>query len=213
MKLATLYRSLSYDEMARIEEQLEVLEYPLNRSLFVVGPPGSGKTSLAVQRARMVTGTGGSTTVVTYNRMLRRLLDLTGIGAADVHTMHAFVGNDYRRRTKEDPPTPSGERYSYLWERMTERLVADGVAPEPRHLVVGEGQDLPAGFFAYVSRHVAEILAVFADENQAVSEQRTMLNEIKSAAGLPDPLVLSRNHRNGIRLAGQGSAFPGGKWE
>ena len=43
----------TYDEIARDRGQLGALEYPLDRSLFVVGPPGSGKTILAVRRARM----------------------------------------------------------------------------------------------------------------------------------------------------------------
>ena len=44
----------TYDELASVEEQLQVLERPLDRSLFVAGPPGSGKTVLALQRAQML---------------------------------------------------------------------------------------------------------------------------------------------------------------
>ena len=33
----------TYDEISRDEEQLNVYETPFDESLFVVGPPGSGK--------------------------------------------------------------------------------------------------------------------------------------------------------------------------
>ena len=56
--------------------QLEVLEHPLDRSLFVAGPPGSGKTVLALQRAQMIAEMQEPVPIVTYNRMLRRLLAL-----------------------------------------------------------------------------------------------------------------------------------------
>ena len=83
----------TYDELASEDEQLEVLEYPLDGSLFVVGPPGSGKTVLAVQRADMVSerSRSASVLIVTYNRMLRRLLHLLNKGRVDSRTMHSFV--------------------------------------------------------------------------------------------------------------------------
>ena len=34
----------TWDELSSVKEQLDVLDFPLDRSLFVVGPPGSGKT-------------------------------------------------------------------------------------------------------------------------------------------------------------------------
>ena len=83
----------TYEELARVAEQLEVLEHPLDKSLFVAGPPGSGKTVLAVQRADMASEwtEDESVLIVTYNRMLRRLLYLLNEGAVDTRTMHSFV--------------------------------------------------------------------------------------------------------------------------
>ena len=40
----------TWEELTSVPEQLDVLEYPLDKSLFVVGPPGSGKTVLAMHR-------------------------------------------------------------------------------------------------------------------------------------------------------------------
>ncbi len=44
----------TWEELESVDEQLDVLEWPLDETIFVAGPPGSGKTVLAVRRAQMV---------------------------------------------------------------------------------------------------------------------------------------------------------------
>ena len=100
----------TWDELQRVPEQRDVLEYRLDRSLFVVGPPGSGKTVLAIYRAQLAAAlasdeTGPSVAIVTFNRMLRRLLDMLKEADLRVGTMHSFVWHDYRNRMSRRPPT------------------------------------------------------------------------------------------------------------
>ena len=64
----------TYEEIARDEQQLEVYETPFEESLFAVGPPGSGKTVLAIHRAHMLASADLEVVLITYNRMLRRLI-------------------------------------------------------------------------------------------------------------------------------------------
>ncbi len=203
----------TYEELARVAEQLEVLEHPLDKSLFVAGPPGSGKTVLAVQRADMASEwtEDESVLIVTYNRMLRRLLYLLNEGAVDTRTMHSFVWADYQRRTGMPVPTEPNDSYAYMWTEMLARLRQAWVVPDSSHLVVDEGQDLPKGFFAYVSHHVARALTVFADDDQALSRQRTTLEQIKRAANLDDPIILKRNHRNTPEVAAVAEHFHSGR--
>ncbi len=203
----------TYEELANVEEQLEVLEYPLDESLFVVGPPGSGKTVLAVQRAETVSRweTGKSVPIVTYNRLLRRLMQLLNNGGVYPRTMHTFVWEEYRRRTKHPVPTEREDSYAYLWPEMLGRLRRARVVPDRPHLVVDEGQDLPEGFFVYASRHVSRTLTVFADEDQALSRQCTTLEQIKRAANLDNPIILRRNHRNTPEIAAVAEHFHSGR--
>ena len=105
-----------------------------------------------------------SVAIVTFNRMLRRLLNLIrgdgseespvdGSGDPDAFTMHSFVSKDYRRRTGSPPPNVAHDQYAYDWDAMSEVLPEHGHAsPDRQHLVVDEGQDLPEGFFAYAAR-------------------------------------------------------------
>lgn len=206
----------TWDEIQSVGEQRDVLEYPLDRSLFVVGPPGSGKTVLAVYRAQMAAAlaldeTESSVAIVTFNRMLRRLLDRLKEAELRVRTMHSFVWHDYQGRTGENPPHQPHSSYSHDWDSMSSCLEEAEERPNRSHLVVDEGQDLPRGFFEYASRYVSDTITVFADEEQALSERRTTLVQIKTAAGLDDPVILRRNHRNTPEIARLAEHFHTGR--
>ena len=206
----------TWDEIQNVSEQRDVLEYPLDRSLFVAGPPGSGKTVLAVYRAQMAAALAADegepwVAIVTYNRMLRRLLDMLKEAELRVWTMHRFVWHDYRNRMNRQPPNQPHDSYSYDWNTMSSCLEEEGERPDSSHLVVDEGQDLPRGFFEYASRYVSDTITVFADEEQALSERRTTLVQIKTAAGLDDPVILSRNHRNTPEIARLAEHFHTGR--
>ena len=200
----------TWEELEAQPEQLAVLEHPLDRSLFVVGPPGTGKTVLATERAAQA-GRPSSVAVVTFNRMLRRLLNLLD-DDLDVFTMHSFVWRDYQRRTGREPPRLPHDRYTYDWKAMLDVLREHPRRhPDREHLVVDEGQDLPEGFYRYASRHVSRVMTVFADDDQALAAQRTALEQIKDAAGLSDPVILNRNHRNTPEIARVAEHFHDGR--
>lgn len=206
----------TWQELQAQPEQLEVLEHPLDQPLFVVGPPGSGKTVLALQRARSAAefGASSSVAIVTFNRMLRRLLDLMDDGGdLEVSTMQSFVWRDYQRRIGTPPPVLPHDPYEYDWEVMLDTLREhDHASPTKKHLVVDEGQDLPEGFFTYASRHVSRVMTVFADEDQALDARRATLQQIKDAAGLPGPvMILKKNHRNTPEIAKLAEHFHRGR--
>ena len=144
----------------------------------------------------------GPISVVTYNRMLRRTLqtvaDEYGI---NIHasTMQSYVWRDFRNRTNDEPPRLPTDPYVYRWGDMIKRLA--GTQPDREALVVDEGQDLPVAFFQYASKFVAKNLSVFADEEQTIGGRGATLEQIRSAASLPNPTLLSENHRNTPEIA------------
>src|SRR5579883_1012425 len=106
----------TYDDL--IPEQRDLLDHPLNKPLFVAGPPGSGKTILAVRRGGMVADAGHTVVLVTYNRMLRRLSALLNETAARSDTMHRFLFHDYRGKTGNHPEHVGSSSYDYDFPSM-----------------------------------------------------------------------------------------------
>lgn len=189
-----------------------MLEVPLNQSLFVAGPPGSGKTSLAAWRGDALADLYGNIPIITYNRMLRHTLQTVADEyEIDIHasTMQSYVWRDFQTRTHDEPPRQPFDQYAYRWQTMIERL--EGTRPEREAIVVDEGQDLPVGFFQYAAQFVAKAMSVFADEEQAVSGSRSTLEQIRSSAALPDPIILSENHRNTPEIARLAEHFHRGR--
>ena len=198
----------TYEEIARDEEQLEVYETPFDESLFVVGPPGSGKTVLAVHRAQMLASGGITVVLITYNRMLRRLIAQLTADRVEAQTMHQFVSTSYLAQANAGAPCTAP--YVYDWNAMFATLERRGVTPDPTHVIVDEGQDLPKGFFRYLRDFAATTVTVFADEDQALSDERSTLRDIKDAARLDDPVLLSANHRNPPEIARVAEHFHAG---
>lgn len=198
----------TYEEIARDEQQLEVYEAPFAESLFVVGPPGSGKTVLAVHRAQMLASAELAVVLITYNRMLRHLIAQLTEDQVRAHTMHQFVGARYHAQVKAIAPNTAP--FVYNWNAIFATLNHRGIKPEPIHVIVDEGQDLPSEFFRYLREFVATTVTVFADEEQALTAERSTLRDIKKATHFDDPIVLSANHRNTPEIARVAEHFHAG---
>ena len=178
----------TYDEIARDRNQLDVFETPTDRSLFVAGPPGSGKTTLAIHRAQIAARLGSRVALITYNRMLRRLVALATDGQIEAQTMHKFVWDTYQRLVNEPPPQI--EPYVQNWSAMRMELNQKRIEPQPIHVIVDEGQDLPHEFYRFLRDFVAEGITVFADEDQTIDNNGSSLSEIKVAGRFDRPLTM-----------------------
>lgn len=185
------------------EEQKGVfLQDPL-KSILVVGPPGTGKTSCALWKAQMLAVNYGlNVVVVTRNRLLAALAiqiskDHDGAPVKSL-TMHKCVSNDYYRN-KFSYPVPQAEYY-HKWNEIMAMYEAEDVQPSVDHLIVDEGQNLPIEFFVWAKRFLAKEMSVFADEDQTTDVAGCRIGEL-ARVGYTKAIPLTINHRNTEEIA------------
>lgn len=202
----------TYDDL--FPEQRAVYHHDPDEDLFAAGPPGSGKTVVAILRANYLRYRGRQVVLVTRNRMLKaqaqRLSEKAAENASTEHvspgpqvqcmTMQSLMCSAFWNRFWEQAPKLLGSDYELDWTEILSRYDDSAVDPYCEHLIIDEGQNLPAAFFVWAKKYGGATLSVFADEDQTTERQSASLRQIFDA-GLPQPHRLTFNHRNSPEIA------------
>ncbi|MFE4665229.1 DNA helicase [Streptomyces sp. NPDC056716] len=187
------------------EQRASLDALPFDGNHLVSGPPGSGKSLLAAQRAVMLALTGAPVTLLTRSNLLRQSLAaiVHALGPADrgvrVATAHTWLTDWYGGTV---PRTGDG---SYDWEACYDRAAQTGPVPGLT-LVVDEGQDLPPGFYR-LCRLLQARTTVYADECQRLTDTHSTLAEIAERLGRCTSSQLDGNHRNTRQIAAFAAHF------
>jgi DNA helicase IV len=185
-----------------------VLGKPLGSSFIVIGPPGTGKTIMAIYRASMLAGAGRKTLLLMFGRVLSEYTkaaiaaeDLSGI----VSTYHSWFPQFWKRCYGGRPPKVS--QWIFDWRACLQKIITSPPpASERCHIVVDEGQDMPKDFYILL-KFIGESLTIFADENQRITAEQSTIAEIKTATGIKDVVSLSANYRNTREIAEFAASF------
>jgi DNA helicase IV len=162
------------------DEQVPILNLPLDRDYLVTGGPGTGKTVLAIYRAARLRGKYKIT--------------------ASVDTYHHWLYTQYGQwfKTKVPELSPFVPDWDIVVPRMIEKLQNEG--PLFDHLILDEAQDFPLPLLK-ILKHTCNNVTVFMDPPQALfkTKQETttmvpdMLNIFQINTGR---YYLTRNYRN-----------------
>ncbi|MFH8973590.1 DNA helicase [Streptomyces sp. NPDC017890] len=187
------------------EQRTSLDDLPFDGNHLVSGPPGSGKSLLAAQRAVMLALTGTPVALLTRSNLLRQSLAATvhPLAPADrgvrVSTAHAWLAQWY------GGTAPSGADGWYDWHALFDRAADTGPVPGLT-LVVDEGQDLPPEFYL-LCRLLGARTTVFADECQRLTDTHSTLAEIPRNLGRCARHELDGNHRNTEQIASFAAHF------
>jgi len=187
----------SFNDLTK--DQRAVYFQPEDASMLVVGPPGSGKTSMAIWRAKTLAGgeEPSSVALITKNRLLAsvagRLAFEQGATQLQALTMNSFMSREYYGQFQTS--VPAWRDFDYNWDEVIANYAGRGLEPTLDHLIIDEGQNLPPGFFLWASRFGAKAVSVFADEDQTTDGAGSKMSDF-AAAGFIAAIPLLANHRN-----------------
>lgn len=173
-------------------EQRTVMDQPFDRNVVIEGGPGTGKTTLAVQRAEMLVTEGYSTLVLVYSRPLMRFIQnsqpKTNWETVEFYTLNADGTKDYHEFNSEYTVSTYlswlnslywqrfGRGYPVLdnsdpdWEMIEKELTSLGRIYD--QIIVDEGQDFPVPLLRSL-KSLASTVMVFMDSHQAIEKTKT----------------------------------------
>jgi len=175
------------------------------------GGAGTGKTTLAVEKATRLAAEGAAVLLLCFNRPLRNHLHrgAAGAGGYDVMTFHELCGRTVREADVVVPSAPAAGSQKAFLEETLPRAFEEAVLSERvgrfDAILVDEAQDFRPGWIDAASLLLRPdglgLLYVFSDDNQNLYAGR-------SARGLYGPdIALCDNYRNARPIFDVGSRF------
>jgi superfamily I DNA and RNA helicase len=158
------------------------VESPIDGAILVTGPPGTGKTVIAMHRALRLSGDKRNVSIVMFNKVLCRYTsNFENLpNNIDVKHMHKWASGWLRSIFQNK--IPKIDKFTFDWKRISEIIMScedKGLIEKMSwgHLIVDEGQDFDVGMYKalmnvvrhpLMDEHLRPTLTVFADENQTI---------------------------------------------
>lgn len=211
---------------SELSEQQEdfLMEAPFDRPVLCVGPPGTGKTVLALYRAANLSQKREEVNFIMHSKLLNRYAERS-VEEMDMDvestTWNSWVSKLWSRGNR-GRWIPEIEKYHP--DFMTAiGMINDGMPSKPEemywdHLVVDEGQDFPKEFYIFLTFlcHQSKILngrkspgvTVFADDNQRMDEMKnSTIRDIENSMPGVKKYSVTVNYRNSGPIAKLASLF------
>ena len=210
-------------------EQREIYSANLDKALLIVGPPGTGKTVMAIMRAQRMSQ-DGDCKIFMWNKTLEAYTkNQTNTHESlkkSVSTLEAHIKQKFK--AMGEPLNIDYENFSFPWEdvykKIDQRLDDHQLASLfTRQIIIDEAQDFPPMMFKALSLlwfrlknlNITFAPSVMADENQrlergANSSLIAIKDSLRTFPACYDAFAeskLERNYRNTKEIANVASKF------
>ena len=196
------------------KEQEAARALPAEGQHLIVGGPGTGKSVLALIRARRHHRDEDDYLFLVFNHLLHRASgQLFGDGLSGRTWMGWFL-NTFKEVTGQPVPkrTPKSDGFREIdWDGVerTFHALPSSVDVKRPFLVIDEGQDMPPAFYTSLVELGFENFFVVADQNQQITDANSSRQDIEHCLGLDpaDVIELRENFRNHYQVARLARAF------
>ena len=193
-------------ELSKEQEAARAL--PEEGQHLIVGGPGTGKSVLALIRARRHQRERGDYLFLVFNHLLNRASDqLVGSGLVS-RTWDSWFRGIFRELAGQTVPVrePNDGGYREIdWACVEEFVHAlpDDETPRQPFLVIDEGQDMPPEFYNALVGLGFDRFFVVADQNQQITDANSSRKDIADCLAIEaaDVIELRQNYRNNYPVA------------
>ena len=187
------------------KEQEAARALPKEGQYLVIGGPGTGKTVIALIRARRHQRDGDDYVFLVWNHLLHGFT--SGLaGEIESATWEWWFGKVVDELTGYPLPRKEPEPNGYRpidWAGVAELTNDQSPIADSPYLVIDEGQDMPPEFYRSLVALGFENFFVVADQNQQITDSHSSRADIEAELGLDptDVTELRSNYRNTTPIA------------
>ena len=196
------------------KEQEAVRALPKEGQHLIVGGPGTGKSVVALIRARRHQREGDDYLFLVFNHLLNQAsIQLFGEGIASA-TWDAWFRKRLGELSGQPVPTLEANNGGYRpidWSSVESIVTTlpDWDALQSPFLVIDEGQDMPREFYDALVGMGFDRFFVVADQNQQIRQENSSRKDIQDCLAIETDAIieLKQNYRNQHRVALLARAF------
>ena len=190
------------------KEQEAARALPRDGQHLIVGGPGTGKSVLALVRARRHLRESDDYLFLVFNHLLNRASGQLFGGELASRTWFGWFLDKFEEITDQPAPRQGPGDGSFReidWAGVEEIVQAlpGGEDRQPPYLVIDEGQDMPREFYRALVDLGFNRVFVVADQNQQITEANSSRRDIESCLAIEtnEVIELSQNYRNHYQVA------------
>ena len=207
-----VYRLPRQDELTK--DQRRVLRMPQKGQHLVVGAPGTGKSVVALLRARGLIDPEKSF-FLTFNHVLSHATKQLFEGELSCNTAMSLLYSlnwalmEGTRYTYDQDKMPEREPHKPDYAALAERFKLIDKDYSDYQIIIDEGQDLPQEWYDCLTILGFEDFFVVADQNQQITEENSSRSQLQEVLGLgpSEYTELKENFRNTTAIALFASTF------
>jgi len=190
------------------KDQRKVLRLKKEGQYLVVGSPGTGKSVVALCRAKNFSDHEESL-FLTFNHVLSHSTSQLYDGELKCHTAMSWFYSLHwdliggTRGTYEEDKMPEIKPHIPDYEQVALRFKSFNKDYSNFQVIIDEGQDLPQGWYDCLTELGFENFFIVADQNQQITDEHSSRKELEESLGLDksEVIELKDNWRNTAPIA------------